>query len=173
MALMLIHECPTVPLTFPFRTENYVGNRQSHKCRIVIIGASRNLIDFLHYVACIWCTTFTKRVTSLSMGHLPDTQNCGLRMHRECRKRFPRRRLRRKPPVSDPGMHHGTWKRSWHSRHMHTRNFTYLARGPLWHTLSRSSEEINLTTCKSSWCCWPDWFSIQVLSTWEHWSYNT
>ena len=29
-------------------------------------------------------------------------------MRRECRERFPRHRLRRKPLVSDPGMHHGT-----------------------------------------------------------------
>ena len=35
-------------------------------------------------------------------------QNCGLRMCRECRERFPRRRLQRKPLVSNPGMHHGT-----------------------------------------------------------------
>ena len=42
------------------------------------------------------------------MGLLPDTQNCGLRMRRECRERFPRHRLQWKPPVSDPGMHHGT-----------------------------------------------------------------
>ena len=42
------------------------------------------------------------------MGLLPDTQNCRLRMRRECRERFPRRRFKRKPLVSDPGMHHGT-----------------------------------------------------------------
>ena len=42
------------------------------------------------------------------MGLLPDTQFCGLRMHRECRERFPRDRLQRKPIVTDPGMHHGT-----------------------------------------------------------------
>ena len=29
-------------------------------------------------------------------------------MRRECRERFPRHRLQRKPLVSDPGMHHGT-----------------------------------------------------------------
>ena len=29
-------------------------------------------------------------------------------MQRECRERFPRHRLLRKPLVSDPGMHHGT-----------------------------------------------------------------
>ena len=27
------------------------------------------------------------------MGLLPDTQNCGLRMRRECRERFPRHRV--------------------------------------------------------------------------------
>ena len=43
-----------------------------------------------------------------AMGLLSDTQNCGLRMHRECRERFPRHWLQRKPLVSDPGMHHGT-----------------------------------------------------------------
>ena len=30
-------------------------------------------------------------------------------MRRECRERFPRHRLQRKPLVSDPGLHHGTW----------------------------------------------------------------
>ena len=47
-------------------------------------------------------------VESYSMGLLPDTQNCGLRMRRECRERFVHRRLQRKPQASDPGMHHGT-----------------------------------------------------------------
>ena len=60
------------------------------------------------------------------MGLLPDTQNCGLRMRRECRERFLR--------VRDPDRHHDTcvthvpwcmpgtltsgflWSR-WHSRH--------------------------------------------------------
>ena len=42
------------------------------------------------------------------MGLLPDTQNCGLRIRQECRERFPRHRLQRKPLVNDPGMHHGT-----------------------------------------------------------------
>ena len=37
------------------------------------------------------------------MGLLPDTENCWLRMRRECRERFPRHRLQRKPLVSDPG----------------------------------------------------------------------
>ena len=42
------------------------------------------------------------------MGLLLDTHNCGLRMRRECRERFPRHILQRKPLVSHPGMHHGT-----------------------------------------------------------------
>ena len=42
------------------------------------------------------------------MGLLPDTYNCRLRMHRECREHFPRHRLQSKPSVSDAGMHHGT-----------------------------------------------------------------
>ena len=42
------------------------------------------------------------------MDLLPDTQNCGLRMRRECMEHFPRHRLQWKPLVNDPGMHHGT-----------------------------------------------------------------
>ena len=85
------------------------------------------------------------------MGLLPDTQNCGLRMRRECRERFPRHRFQRKPLVSDPGMHHGTcvkhvpWCMSesltdggWENvpgipGACATRNFAYLVRGPWTH----------------------------------------
>ena len=42
------------------------------------------------------------------MGLLPDTSKCRMCMRRECRERFPPYRLKRKPLVSDPGMHHGT-----------------------------------------------------------------
>ena len=48
------------------------------------------------------------RVWLSHMGLLPDTQNCVLRMRRECRERFPRHRLQRKSLISDPDMHHGT-----------------------------------------------------------------
>ena len=83
-----------------------------------------------------------------SMGLLPDTQNCRLRMSRERRDSFPRHRLQRKPLVSYPGMHHGTcvthvpWSMSASLTRSGgendpdnpgacaTRNFTYLARGP-------------------------------------------
>ena len=82
------------------------------------------------------------------MGFLPDTENLRLRMHRECRERFPRHRLQRKPLVSDPGMHHGTWvthvpwcmsgsltRRGGQNvpgipGACATRNFMYLVRGP-------------------------------------------
>ena len=37
------------------------------------------------------------------MDLLPDTDNCGLRVRREYRERFPRRRLQRKPLFSDHG----------------------------------------------------------------------
>ena len=45
----------------------------------------------------------TAMIKTLGMG-----LNCGLRMRRECRERFPRHWLQLKPLVSDPGMHHGT-----------------------------------------------------------------
>ena len=60
---------------------------------------------------------------------------------------FPRRRLLRKPLVSDPSMHHGTCvtgKCSQHSRRMRIRDLTYVARGPC----SWVSAPINVTnTC--------------------------
>ena len=83
------------------------------------------------------------------MGLLPDTQYRGLRMRRECRERFPRHRLQRKPLVSDPGMHHGTcvthvpWcmsgslncdgggKRSRHSRRMRNPQFYVSGKRPM------------------------------------------
>ena len=82
-----------------------------------------------------------------AMDLLSDTKNYGMRMRRECRERFPRHRFQRKPPVSDPGMHHGTcvahvpWCMSSLTRGAGenvpgipgacaTCNFTYLARDP-------------------------------------------
>ena len=81
-------------------------------------------------------------------GLLPDMKNCGLRMHLECRERFPCHRLQRTPLLSDPGMHHGTcvthvpWYVSGSLIRCGgenvlgipgacaTRNFTYLVRDP-------------------------------------------
>ena len=82
------------------------------------------------------------------MGLFPDTHICGLNMRQGCRERFPRHYLYRKPPVSDPGMHHGTcvtrvpWCMSESLTHAGwenvpgipgaciNRNFAYLVRGP-------------------------------------------
>ena len=59
-----------------------------------------------------WVGSYTKRkkygLASLSIGLLPDMLNCGLRMRHECRELFPHHRLKRKPLVSGPGMHHDT-----------------------------------------------------------------
>ena len=78
------------------------------------------------------------------MGLLLDKQNCGMRMRLECRERFSRHWLQRKPLVVDPGMHHGSWvtsvpwcmsgslnhdggeKRSRYSRRMRNRQFFYI-----------------------------------------------
>ena len=88
------------------------------------------------------------------MGLLPDTWNCALHMHRECREHFPHHRLQRKLLVSDPGMHHGTcvthvpWCMSESLTRSDgenvsgipsacaTRDFTYLAIGP-WSSRAR------------------------------------
>ena len=50
----------------------------------------------------------SEKGTRCPMGLLPDTHNCEMHLHRECRERFPHHRLQMKPLVSDPGMHHGT-----------------------------------------------------------------
>ena len=70
---------------------------------------------------------------STAIGLLPVTLICGLRMRREYRERFPRRRIQKKLPVSDPGMypvmHVGIanlrWRgeRSRHSRRMRNTQF--------------------------------------------------
>ena len=91
------------------------------------------------------------------MGLLPDTQNCGLRSHRECWKRFSRQRLQRKWLASEPGMHHGScvthvpWCKSGSltrgrgenvsgiSDACATHNFAYLVRGPYIKTLTKCS----------------------------------
>ena len=70
-------------------------------------------------------------------GLLPHTQNCGLRIRRECRERFHRHRLQRKPLVSDPGMHHGTcvthvpWCMSWSLPAMTGKTFPFSVYKPL------------------------------------------
>ena len=66
-------------------------------------------------------------------GPLTKTQNCGVRMRREYRERFPRHRHQRKPLVSDHGMHHGTqWrgKCSRYSRRMRNPQFCVSGKWP-------------------------------------------
>ena len=74
------------------------------------------------------------------MGLLPETQKCGLRMRWECRERFPRHRLQRKPLVIDPDMHHDTcvtanprWrgKRTRHCRRMRNPQFYVSGKRPM------------------------------------------
>ena len=75
----------------------------------------------------------------ITMGLLPDTWNCGLRMCRECLEHFPRHRLQRKPLGNDPSMHLGTSGSLTRGGGENvpgtpdtcaTHNFTYLVRGP-------------------------------------------
>ena len=96
-------------------------------------------------------------------GPLARYEYCGLRMRRECRERFSRHRLQRKPQVSDPDMHHGTcvthvpWCMSGSLTSgggenvpgipgaCATCNFTYLVRGPLterWRSPSTDTPEL-------------------------------
>ena len=67
-----------------------------------------------HLIQCGIQMYFTSNINQIcghdyvsSMGLLPDTQNGGLWIRRECRERFPCHQLQKKPPVSDPGMYHG------------------------------------------------------------------
>ena len=96
--------------------------------------------------------------TDAAMGLLPDTYNCGLRMRRECRERFPHYRGLATPTCRDyyvtvsfevgggenvPGIP-GTCA---------TRNFTKLVRGP-W--LRKT------TSCTSTW--WQLWKVTDINS---------
>ena len=109
--------------------------------------SSNKYVCFHLLISCHPCWYFVRT----SLGLLPDTQNCGLRMCRECRERFPSHRHQRKPLVNDPGMHHGTcvthvpWCMSGSLTHSGgenvpgipgacaTRNFRYLVKGPWAH----------------------------------------
>ena len=95
-------------------------------------------------------------------------------MRRECRERFPRHRLQRKPLVSDPGMHHDTCvthvPRCMPGSLIHgggesvpgipdacaTGNFTYLARGP-----SAGKVRVQCSKAKTAHC---------MTSVLTHWS---
>ena len=112
-------------------------------------------------------------------------------MHRECQKRFPAR-LQRKSLVSDPGMHHDTCitRVSWcMSRSLTrsgeenvlgipgacaTRNFTYLARGPMDKAMVRdkNKNKMRAVLVKLKSCCNDSLHSILVLLlSYTHWFY--
>ena len=59
------------------------------KIEIIYIDISK-AIDIIELLPSQCSMLFT------TMDLLPDTQNCGLRMRRECRERFPCHRLQRK-----------------------------------------------------------------------------
>ena len=117
-----------------------------------------------------------------SMGLLPDTQNCGLRMRREWWECFPRHRLKWKLLASDHGMHHGTsvthvlWCMSGSLTcgggenvpdipgACATRNFTYLTRGPCTQTDTCHLEYRTVLVECISWLCCPDALQIKILS---------
>ena len=131
-----------------FCTTSYGTNYGS---RIMIIWKDHfgnNTFKFLQNtnfeIRCILCSA----TLFCTMDLLPDTENWGLRMHRECREPFICHQLQNKPLISDPGMHHGTcvtdvpWCMSGSLTHgggenvpgipgaCTTHNFPYLLRGP-------------------------------------------
>ena len=117
----------------------------------------------------LWWETKLSSTVALLRGLLPDTQSWRLRMRRECRERFHRCRLQRKPLVSDPGMHHGTcvthvpWCMSGLLTRggeenvpgipgaCATRNFTYLVRGPCAIGYLSLATQIMPIRCLSYW----------------------
>ena len=112
---------------------------------ILWINMSIGLFDFPSFT---FSGLFLRNIYRVIMSLLPDTQNSWLCMRRDCRERFPRHRLQRKPLVNDPGMHHGTCVTHvpWCMSRSLTRcdgenvfgipgafttlNFAYLVRGP-------------------------------------------
>ena len=66
-------------------------------------------ISVMFYVS---INVFVKHnITTSDIGLLPDTENCGLRMHRECRERFPL------PPTSKKTANQWSRHASRHVRH--------------------------------------------------------
>ena len=116
---------------------------------LVICFSSHNLQHVSVALSKAW---WWSKVSDIICCHGPFTRYVKWRMRRECRERFPRHRLQRKPLVSYPGMHHGTcvthvpWCMSGSLNHggaenvpgipgaYATLNFTYLVRGPLSHS---------------------------------------
>ena len=81
----------TLHIALPILCNTHSGDVLLYSCPHYSIYLSNNSWAVLYSYVTAW------------MGLLPDTQNCGLLMRRECRHR-----LQRKPLISDPSMHHGT-----------------------------------------------------------------
>ena len=105
----------------------------------------------MHGIYFLVLTAFTFIIKKINaMDLLPNMKDCGFRMRRECRERFPRHRLQRKPLISDPCMHHARaamhvgianplWrgKRSPHSRCMRNPQFYISGKRPMLSCVSR------------------------------------
>ena len=90
-----------------FADENTFSLRYSTDIRTSVLGGLtfRDILRHIYASPGFSINAKDGQLNPYTMGLLPDTQNCGLRMRREC---FPHQRPQRKPQVSDPGMHHGT-----------------------------------------------------------------
>ena len=117
---------PTSDLNILQHVHNYFGMSHRIYFRIYNVWCCFGFITFYMYFVWDPCKNMSGKVyfatiltrfyglphfwiPSHVMGFLSDTQNVRLRMRRGCRERFHGKRLQRKPLVSDPGMHHGTW----------------------------------------------------------------
>ena len=109
---------------------------------------------------------------AVSQGSLTRHVKLRIAHARECRERFPRHRLQKKPLVSDPSMHHGTcithmpwcmsgslaravaWKRSRHSRRMRSPQLYESSKIPMGSTLkiraSKSLESLEVDIIRPS-----------------------
>ena len=100
------------------------------------VGFCNNHLE--EWFSTLWNQIYKKK-NKKNMGLLPDTKNFGLHMRQECRERFPHNRLKSKPLVSYPSMHHSTYVTAiWQEAATHvpwcmlgcaTSNFMYLLRG--------------------------------------------
>ena len=105
-------------------------------------------------------------VFATAMALLPDTYNCGLRTHRECRERFPHhhwltipvctmaRAVTHMPGCMPGSLTHGflwrRWrgKRSRHSRRMRNPQFYISGKRPILHAIPWNQRPC----CDDTWC---------------------
>ena len=80
------------------RVDWFVGSNSEPLCALGVSCCQQYRV--------IWDCSISR--VNPAMGLLPDTQNCGLHMRRECWERLLRPRLQWKPLVGDPDVHRGT-----------------------------------------------------------------